>query len=313
VSSSGRLAAIDVGSNTILLLIAEYDPAAGFTILREAEDQPRLGAGLGATGRLSEESMERAIHSLIRMRDLCGSLGVSRIRAVATAAVREAENGREFVRRVREQDIPLETISPEAEAALAYRSATHHFPNARRTLVADIGGGSLELIGGASGHIELLRSLPLGAVRLTELALPLAELRGRVRSALGEEVLEEQWTGSQVIGSGGTFGTAAAMLQARRGSPDQPIQGVEVGRDQLEDLIGTLSAMTPEQRRWVPGLRPERADIIVAGLVVAAELLDILDASSARINQYGLREGLLLEMVASHESRVQRGDPDKKR
>jgi exopolyphosphatase/guanosine-5'-triphosphate,3'-diphosphate pyrophosphatase len=182
---------------------------------------------------------------------------------------------------------------------LAYRSATYHFPDAPRVLVADIGGGSLELIGGEDGRIELIRSLPLGAVRLTELALGLPELRDRVRGALGEAVLEQQWAGAQVIGSGGTFATAAAMRQARRGSLNQPIQGTEVGREELEDLIATLSGMSPEQRQQVPGLPAERADIIVAGLVVAAELLDILESSSVRINQYGLREGLLLDLVAS--------------
>jgi exopolyphosphatase/guanosine-5'-triphosphate,3'-diphosphate pyrophosphatase len=299
VSPPRRLAAIDVGSNTILLLIAEYSPATGLRILQEDGEQPRLAAGLGATGRLSEESMRRALQSLIRMRDLCGSLGVRQLRAVATAAVREAENGREFARRARDQDIPLEIISPEAEAELAYRAAAHHFP-ATRMLVADIGGGSLELIGGADGRIELVRSLPLGAVRLTELALTVVRLRDRVRAALGESVLRQDWAGSRVIGSGGTFASAAAMILARRGSAGQPIQGLTVGREELEDLIGTLSAMTPEQRRQVPGLPPERADIIVAGLVVAAELLDRLEAADVRINQYGLREGLLLDLVASY-------------
>jgi exopolyphosphatase/guanosine-5'-triphosphate,3'-diphosphate pyrophosphatase len=313
VSPPRRLAAIDVGSNTILLLVAEYEPTTGFTVLDTAEDQPRLGAGLGATGRLSEQSMERALQSLARMRDLSRSLGVTSLRAVATAAVREAENGREFLRRARDQDVPLEAISPEAEAALAYRSARYHFPHAPRLLVADIGGGSLELIGGAGTRIELIRSLPLGAVRLTELGLPLPELRGRVRAALGEAVLKQQWAGSRVIGSGGTFATAAAMTLARRGSSEQPIQGVEVSREELEKLIGSLSEMTPEQRRRVPGLPPERSDIIVAGLVVAAELLDSLAATGVSINQYGLREGLLLEMVASHESRVPTGDPNYKR
>jgi exopolyphosphatase / guanosine-5'-triphosphate,3'-diphosphate pyrophosphatase len=298
VNPPGRLAAIDVGSNTILLLIAEHDPASGLKVIDQAEDQPRLGAGLGNTGRLSEQSMERALRSLVRMQDLCRSSGVTRLRAVATAAVREAVNGREFVRRARDHDIPLEAISPEAEAALAYRSATYHFPDTPRVLVADIGGGSLELIGGEDGRIELIRSLPLGAVRLTELALPLPELRDRVRATLGESVLE-QWAGAQVIGSGGTFATAAAMRQARRGLLNQPIQGTEVGREEMEDLIATLSGMSPEQRRQVPGLPAERADIIVAGLVVAAELLDILESRSVRINQYGLREGLLLDLVAS--------------
>ena len=299
-----RLGAIDVGSNTILLLIAEYDPTAGLTLLEEAEDQPRLAAGLGATGRLSHESIERALRTMGRMWDLCQSRGVTRIRAVATAAVREAENGREFVRLARDHGVELETISPEAEAALAYRSAAHHFPGAGRVLVADIGGGSLELIGGSDGRIELIRSLPLGAVKLTELALPLAELQMRVRDTLDEPVLLD-WSGSRVVGSGGTFATAAAMTQRRRGSPPEaPVQGTEVSREELQELLEALGGMSPEERRRVPGLRPERADIIVAGLVVATELLDRLGASSVGINQYGLREGLLLDMVASHEPRT---------
>lgn len=292
-----RLGAIDVGSNTILLLIAEHDPEAGLRLLEEAEDQPRLAAGLGATGRLSHESMERALRTLGRMWDLCQSRGVARIRAVATSAIREAENGREFVRLARDHGVQLETISPEAEAALAYRSAAYHFPVVGRLLVADIGGGSLEVIGGSNSRIELIRSLPLGAVKLTELALPLAELQVRVRDTLGEPVLLD-WSGSRIIGSGGTFATAAAMTQHRRGSPlETPIQGTEVSRGELEELLNGLSGMSPEQRRRVPGLRPERADIIVAGLVVATELLDLLRASSVGINQHGLREGLLLEMV----------------
>ena len=293
-----RVAAIDVGSNTILLLIAEHDSVRGLRILEEAEDQPRLGAGLGATGRLSPESMERALRSLTRMLDLCRSRGVTRIRAVATAAVREAENGADFVRQVRALGMDLETISPEAEAALSYRSAIHHFPHSARTVVADIGGGSLELIGGASRRIELIRSLPLGAVRLTELGLPLSELQSQVRRTLEHAIVAREWSGSQVIGSGGTFATAAAMAQAARGSPPgRSIQGVEISRKEMEELLRRLNQMSLPQRRQVPGLRPERADIIVAGLAVVVELLDSVGATSAMINAYGLREGLLLEML----------------
>ena len=138
-----RLAAIDVGSNTILLLVAEPDAAGGLIVTREAEDQPRLAAGLGTTGRLSEAAMDRALQSLVRMRDLAAKEGATRIDAVATAAVREAENGAEFLDRVRRAGIPLRLISPEVEAELAYLAAAHHFPGADATLVADIGGGSM--------------------------------------------------------------------------------------------------------------------------------------------------------------------------
>jgi exopolyphosphatase / guanosine-5'-triphosphate,3'-diphosphate pyrophosphatase len=293
-----RVAAIDVGSNTILLLIAEYDPTVGLRIIEEAEDQPRLGAGLSVTGRLSPAAMERALQSLTRMRDICRSHGAGRIAAVATAAVREAENGEEFVERARALDVPLRIISPKTEAALAYRSAAHHFPGSGHLLVADIGGGSLELIGAVDGLIQLTDSLSLGAVRLTELELSLATLRHHIRQALERVLPRGSWTGSRVIGSGGTFATLASMMLARRGLPaGHPVHGVEVTTGELERLVAELAGMSPEQRRQVPGLKPERADIIVAGLLVAAELLDRVGANGVTVSGYGLREGLLLEMV----------------
>jgi exopolyphosphatase/guanosine-5'-triphosphate,3'-diphosphate pyrophosphatase len=298
--SPERVAAIDVGSNTILLLIAEYDPAVGLTIIEEGEDQPRLGAGLAATGRLSYAAMDRAVRTLSSMRDLCQARGVTRLAAVATAAVREAENGEEFVERVRALGIPLQIISPEAEAALSYRSAAHHFPGAGRTLVADIGGGSLELIGATDGRIQVTDSLPLGAVRLTELKLPLTALRGHIRHRLERGLPRGEWSGSRVIGSGGTFATLAGMMLARRGLPrGHPVHGMEVTTSELEQLLDELTAMTPERRREAPGLRPERADIIVAGLAVAAELLDWVGARGVTVSGFGLREGLLLKMVDS--------------
>jgi exopolyphosphatase/guanosine-5'-triphosphate,3'-diphosphate pyrophosphatase len=292
-----RNAGIDVGSNTVLLLIAESNPTTGLTILAEAEDQPRLGAGLSAAGRLSQAAIARAQETLERMRELCGAHGVGRIGAVATAAVREAENGAEFVQLVRAHGIPLRTISPETEAALSYRSAAYHFPGAERTLVADIGGGSLELIGASAGRIRLSRSLPLGAVRLTELALPLSARRDQVRRALDQSVPGRDRSGSVVIGSGGTFANLAAMVLAQRGLSGQPILGVEMSAKEIEDLLRRLSGLSPEERRQVPGLRPERSDIIVAGVAVAAELLDWVNASGVKVNRYGLREGLLLEMA----------------
>jgi exopolyphosphatase/guanosine-5'-triphosphate,3'-diphosphate pyrophosphatase len=295
---SRRVAAIDVGSNTILLLVAEHDPSAGLTIIDEAEDQPRLGAGLGTTGRLSDAAIERALQSLTRMRDQAVRLGADRIEAIATAAVREAANGAEFVDRVRREGIQVRVISPEAEAYLAFRSAAHHFPGLGPTLVVDIGGGSMELIGAIGDEIKLTTSLPLGAVRLTEMGLPVSKLREHIRHQLHRAVDESTWKNSRVVGSGGSFANLASMVQARRGDQNVgSIQGVRVTAGELEQTLAALERMTPEQRREVPGLRPERADIIVAGLAAAAELLQLVNAADVAVNRYGLREGLLLEMV----------------
>ncbi|HEX2251458.1 MAG TPA: hypothetical protein VHH32_14015, partial [Gemmatimonadales bacterium] len=300
--ASHPVAAIDVGSNTILLLIAAYDPASGLTIIDEAEDQPRLAAGLVETGHLAREAANRALESLERMRDLCRDRGVRRISAVATAAVRDARNGEEFAQQVRHLGIPLRIISPRVEAELAFRSAAYRFPDAERMLVADTGGGSLELIGAVERRLELITSLPLGAVRLTERRLPLPSLREEIEQQLSRALARGAWTNARVVGSGGTFANLAGMALARRGKPaGTDIQGVEITSEEIEALLAELAGMELDQRRRVPGLRPERADIIVAGLAVVAELLGRVEASSVRINRYGIREGLLLEMVEEKE------------
>jgi exopolyphosphatase/guanosine-5'-triphosphate,3'-diphosphate pyrophosphatase len=307
-----RIAAIDVGSNSVRLLVAEYDPASGLAIIDELKDQPRLAAGLARTGCLDEAAIERAIQTLGRMREVCQRRGVRRIAAVATAAVREAENGPWFVRRVRQElDIPLRIIDPETEAALSYRSVAHHFALAGdRTLVADIGGGSLELIGAVDGLVELTLSLPLGAVRLTELYLPgersvqreLAALRKHVRKQLKRGLSSRGWAAATVIGSGGTFTTLGRISRARRGAPPaESVHGTSVDTAEVERLLDWLASRTPEQRRQVPGLNPERADIILAGLAVTAELLDWVRTRSIRVSAFGLREGLLLDMAGAEE------------
>jgi len=313
VESRERLAALDVGSNSIRLLVAEYDPTAGISVIDEVKDQPRLAAGLARTGRLDDEAVERALVALRRMREVCRRRGVRRIAAVATAAVREAANGAEFVRRVQEElDIPLRIIDADTEAALSYRSVAHHFRLAgARTLVADIGGGSLELIGAIDGLVELTRSLPLGAVRLTELHLQgkrdarraIEMLRVQVRRQLKKALRQREWTAAAVIGSGGTFTTLGRMTIGRRGLPmPDTIHGVSVGTGEVETLLEWLTDKTPEQRRLVPGLNPQRADIIVAGLVVTAELLSLVDARTLTVSAFGLREGLLLDMVGERQA-----------
>jgi len=295
--SGQALAAIDVGSNTVLLTVAEYDPDAGLVVIEEVEDQPRLGAGLSATGLLSEAAIRRALETLTIMRDVCRRHRVQRIAAVATAAVREARNGAEFVERARALDIPLRIISPETEAALSYRSAAHHFPGGKRQLVADIGGGSLELVGATEGRVKLSRSLPLGAVRLTERLLPLTELLDEVRRELEAALPAPEWSGSSVIGSGGTFATLASMYLARRGSASRSVHGVTVTTAEVKQLVLRLAPLPLQQRRQVPGLPPERADIIVAGLAVALQLLERVEAEGVTVSSFGLRDGLLLEMV----------------
>ncbi len=308
-----RLAAIDVGSNSIRLLVAEYGPHSGLSVIDEIKEQPRLAAGVAQTGRLDPAAMDRALEALTRMQGVCERRGVTRIAAVATAAVREATNGEAFVARVRaDTGLGLRIIDAGTEAALSYRSVAHHFPlEGGRTVVADIGGGSLELISAVDGLIEHTLSLPFGAVRLTELHLggkpeqrvAVRKLREYARRQFRRKLPMRDWTAGTLIGSGGSFTNLGRMVAARRGlSPADPVHGTTVSIAEVEHLLDWLASLSPEKRAQVEGLNPQRADIIVAGLAVTAELLERIEAREVKISAFGLREGLLLEMAGADAS-----------
>jgi exopolyphosphatase/guanosine-5'-triphosphate,3'-diphosphate pyrophosphatase len=261
------------------------------------------------------------MQALARAREVCQRRGVRRLAAVATAAVRDAENGPEFLERVRtELDIPLRVIDADTEAQLSYRSVAHHFRlDDTQTLVADIGGGSLELVGAVNGLVELSLSLPLGAVRMTDLHFgdgrqgwrEVENLRADARKQLKKALPYRDWSGATIIGSGGTFTSLGRMAIARRGLPiGDTVHGTAVTAAEVEQLLEWLTTKAPEHRRGIPGLNPERADIILAGLAVAAELLDLTEARGLTVSAFGIREGLLLEMVGADTPAV---EPDRLR
>ena len=281
---------------------------------------PRLAAGVARTGRLDPAAMERALEALGRMRDVCERRGVSRISAVATAAVREARNGSAFAKRVREvTGFHLQVIDAEREAQLSYRSVAHHFPlEGGRTVVADIGGGSLELIAAMDGLVDhaavppLRRGPPDRALPARGPTRPRSSgsLRQYLRSQFRRRLPVRDWSAPSVIGSGGSFTNLGRMVAARRGgSGAEAVHGGVITAAEVEQLLDWLSGMSPERRAEVPGLNPQRADIIVAGLAVTAELLERIDAREIRISAFGLREGLILEMVGRRHA-DRRGRPD---
>ncbi len=304
-----RFAAIDVGSNSIRCLIAERGEDGHLQIIDDLKDQPRLARGLSASGVLAEASMERALESLGRMVQAAERRGASRLALVATAAVRDAANGAAFAERVkREVGIPLEVIDGETEARLAFLSVSEHFPIGRgRAVVADIGGGSLELVLAVGGLVDRVISLPFGAVRMTEQYLADAadageavrRLRAAVRQKLRRAVPARDWPAAKLFGSGGTFTNLARIAAARdRGTvPPGGIHGSAVSLAELQRILEWLAAMSIEERRKVKGLNAERSDIIVAGLAVAAEVLELFDAPKITVSAFGLREGLLIHLA----------------
>ena len=300
-----RIAAIDIGSNSIRQLIADVSPEGSIKVVDEMKDAPRLGAGLAGSGALSDEAMSRAIEALGRMALLAKQARATRIEAVATSAVRDASNGRDFLTQIKHATgLSVRILSGEEEARLGFLSATAHFDLAvGRSVVMDIGGGSLELALSAGGVVDRLLSFPLGTVRLTERFLgmtprrkDIAKLRREVRRELKTHWRVREWRGAQVIGSGGTFTNLAGMVLARQGMLSaRTVHATRVERLDLEHLIETLSAMSPAERLKVPGLNKERADIILAGLCVAAEVLARLDSRTLNVSRYGIREGIVLD------------------
>jgi exopolyphosphatase/guanosine-5'-triphosphate,3'-diphosphate pyrophosphatase len=302
-----RLAAIDIGSNSIRQIVADVSPDGTIRIVDEMKVAPRLGTGLARTGLLSPDAVRHAVSALQRMATLARQLGATRIQAVATSAVREAENRKAFVDLVREETgLRVRILHGEDEARLSFRSALAHFDLAiRRAVVIDIGGGSVELAMSADGVIERLESLPYGAIRMTEEYLGdrprprhVKALRSMVRDGLRRVLPVRDWRGALLIGSGGTFTNLGAMHLAGRGLPyDGRVHGTQVPREEVEHLLDVLVASSRVERAAIPGMNPERADIILGGLAVAAEVMARIEARSLTVSGYGIREGLLLEVA----------------
>ncbi len=302
-----RLAAIDIGTNSIRLVVAEVEVGGSYRILDEEREMARLGTGLYRSGRLAAAAMDRALAALGRMKAIVDGFAVAELRCVATAAVREAANGGAFRREVqRRLKLRVELITAEEEAQLAFQSAVRHFDVGRRPVaIADIGGGSLEVILAAGAAIEQVVSLPLGAVRLTEQYVksdPLRDkhwrkLRTGIRRVLKAQLGSPPFQPELLIGSGGTFTNLAEMIMADRLGETAPAHGYAIARADLDALADRLREMPLAMRRELPGLNPERADIIVAGAAAVARLARRLGVREILVNERGIRDGLLLSMI----------------
>jgi exopolyphosphatase/guanosine-5'-triphosphate,3'-diphosphate pyrophosphatase len=300
-----RVAAIDIGSNSIRQIVADVSLDGTIQVVDEMKAAPRLAAGLHATGTLADTSVRAAVEAVERMATLARQLGAERVDAVATSAVRDASNAAEFLAAVsKASGLKVRVLDGEEEARLSFGSAVAHFDmGTGRTVVADIGGGSLELALSAEGVIEHLASLPFGAIRLTEDFLTdgtsrsrLRRLRRAVRDPLRAELSRRDWRGAQLIGSGGTFTNLAGIYLARQNLlTARSVHGARIPRSDVEHILDMLVGKSAEERREVPGLNPERADIIVAGIAVAAEVLRRIKGRDIVVSRYGIREGLLLE------------------
>ncbi len=302
-----RLAAVDIGTNTLLLLVAEVG-AGGVRALRDEIRFGRLGQGVDGSGRLSSEAIERSLGYLREYRELLDAAQVEAVTAVGTQALREAANADEFLGPAREiLGAPVLVIDGEREAALVYRSVVHAFTDlaAGDLVVADVGGGSTEVIAGRGGALRSLISLPIGSVRLTERHLHgdpatpdetralLADIDGH----LGR--LDPALAGSApaLVGTAGTATTLAAVEQKLRAYDADKVQGFRLSRPAVERQLARYLELTVAEKRRLPGLEPQRADVIAAGAAIYARLAVHLDAPQLVTSDRGVRWGALLELA----------------
>jgi len=305
-----RLAAIDIGTNSIRCIIAEVDPDERFRVLDDERAMVRLGEGLNATGRISAAASQRAAEVLNRMTKIIRGLGASQIEAVATSAVRKAGNGQDFIEEMHARTgIDIRVISGEEEAELAALSARHNFDmKGNRFAMVDIGGGSVESVEATGEHTENILSLELGAVYLSERFIssdPVSEkelkrLRKHVRATLKQHAVGQGLPVTCLIGSGGSMTNIGGMAMAMRDQQYESVHRYEVLRSEVIHLRAMLERMNQKERRAVPGLNPQRADIMLAGLVLTEEVMRCCRSNLLLINHKGIREGLILTGLRRH-------------
>lgn len=304
-------ASIDVGANTLRLLIGKFEDnkIKDIHYLRRIT---RLGSGVDQTGKLSTENMQASLLALKEFSSIISDLNVKHLRAVATSALREASNANFFIEQVfKETGITIEVISGEEEANLTLRGLLRSFldPNLlKQTLfIVDIGGGSTEWILYKDERVISKDSIPIGVVKLSENFIKsdpvseedilkikdnikpfLGDIRNNIGFYLGEHTL--------FIGTAGTFTTIASIDLGLDMYSREKVHLHKISFEQLKKIYKEASALTLEERKNIKGLEPERADLIIPGLVFTINIMEFFRFEELIISDYGLLEGILFDI-----------------
>lgn len=296
------LAVIDIGTNTTLLLVAGVDPDGSIRTLVYEQRVPRLGRGVDSSGRLDRAAMERVIAVLLEYRALASPYAPALTAVCGTSAVRDAANRGEFARRVHDETgYDLEVLGGDDEALWTYRGAISGLRQSGRYTVVDIGGGSTEIITGGARGPENRISLNIGSVRLTERCLrhdppTPGELEGAIE--LTEDEIGRAsgfpFAGSTLVGVAGTATSLAALAQGLKSFDAASVTGYVLTRERVESLFRRLSEMPGGDIRKLSGVMEGRSDVIVAGALIAREIMTHFAFNSMIVSERGVRYGIAL-------------------
>jgi exopolyphosphatase/guanosine-5'-triphosphate,3'-diphosphate pyrophosphatase len=298
-----HLAVIDLGSNSFRLVAYGYEEGRVWMRSDEIREAVRISEGMGDEALLKPEPVERAVNTAAVFAAFCDSSGIDDVIPVATSAIRDAANQAEVLAEMkRRSGLDVRVISEQDEAWYGYLAVANS-----TTLVdgfaIDIGGGSVQVMRLSGRKLAGSLSWRLGAVRMSERFLPDEEATGKavkaLRNHVAEQLEEADWLTSEdaqrIAGIGGTIRNLAAAAQKAAGHPSTGVQGFRLTREALEDLIDELAARPASKRGRVPGIKPDRGDVILGGALVLATVMDHSELAAVEVSEAGLREGIFFE------------------
>lgn len=303
----GRYAAIDVGSHSVLLLVADVDEEGRLSRVAEGARNTRLSERYYVGHRLIRTARERTSEAIVDFMRIARRAGAEGIAAVGTSVLRDAPNSGEFRSQVRQEcGLPIEVITGEQEAELAYQGNLHDRrlpPTEGERVVIDIGGGSTEIIRGLGHSIFSRASFPLGAVRLTEQYLR-ADPPSVAECDTADGIIEEALAHLQplgpralLLGSGGTVVSLASVAKSAGLIAAREVHGAVLQHSTVAELVDLFRTLPLKFRKRVPGLEPERADVILAGAMILHQLMASIGSTAIVVTANGVRHGCIYAMA----------------
>ena len=303
-----RLASIDIGTNTARLLILEKKPGTDLIELSQARAITRLGKGMSEGKKLLDDRIDKTISVLIKFRNECRKFEPLVIRAVATSAVREADNQKEFILKIKKEvGLEVEVIHWEKEAELMVKGVLWKLPSVKRNILAfDIGGGSTEFILARDKKIVLAVGTKLGTVRLTEKFISQHPTDSNEYKALETYLRRElnlvkeklsAFSPEVLIGTAGTVTTLAAIDGSVDPYDPEKIHGESLAFKRVEEILEDLKNRSLEERMAMKVLEKGREDLIIVGGALVLETMRIFECNSLMVSEYGLREGIVLDAL----------------